>query len=155
MSWDEVDAWQRDQVANARIDEFQADDVELFDRARTAVPAPWTWPKAPHDVEGMWWSLVAPKWPFFSGALTRYAAAKAFASWSLYMGDGLGAAQQSARIAAAVLRVEAARQCGWSGRELDRELLTEAIRQSDLLLVHYADPQMLARPPEAGTATLS
>jgi hypothetical protein len=60
------------------------------------------------------------------------------------MGDGVDAAMESARIAAAVLRVEAARQCGWSGRELDRELLTEAIRQSDLLLVHYTDPQLLA-----------
>ena len=27
---------------------------------------------------------------------------------------------------------------------IDRELLIEAIRQSDLLLVHYADPALLA-----------
>lgn len=144
MSFDELDAWQRDQVAQAKIGEFQSDDVALFDRARRSVPAPWTWPDAPSQVESMWWSLVAPRWHFFSDALTRYAAAKAYASWSLYMGDGIDAAIGSARIAAAVLRVEAARQCGWSGRQLDRELLTEAIRQSDLLLVHYADPQLLA-----------
>lgn len=144
MSFDELDRWQREQVAGAKIDEFQSDDVALFDRARRSVPAPWTWPAAPAQVESMWWSLVAPKWHFFSDALTRYAAAKAYASWSLYMGDGIDAAIESARVAAAVLRVEAARQCGWSGRELDRELLTEAIRQSDLLLVHYADPQLLA-----------
>ena len=144
MSWTDLDAWQRDQVANARIDDFQKDDLELFDRARASVPQPWTWPEAPADVEGMWWSLVAPKWHFFNDTLTRYAAAKAYASWALYMGDGIEAAQQSARIAAAVLRIEAARYCGWSGRELDRELLTEAIRRSDLLLVHYADPQLLA-----------
>jgi Fe-S-cluster containining protein len=140
MSFDELTAWQRDQVVNAKIDDFQSDDVALFDRARAAVPVPWTWPEAPSRVEGMWWSLVAPKWHFFNDALTRYAAAKAYASWSLYMGEGVDAAIATARIAAAVLRIEAARQCGWSGRELDRELLTEAIRQSDLLLVHYADP---------------
>jgi Fe-S-cluster containining protein len=144
MSWEELDAWQRDRVATARIEDFQPDDVELFDRARAAVPPPWTWVEAPANVSSVWWSLVAPKWHFFHDTLTRYAAAKAYASWSLYLGDGIDAAQRSARIAAAVLRVEAARQCAWSGRELDRELLTEAIRQSDLLLVHYSDPQVLA-----------
>lgn len=151
MSLDDLDAWQRDQIANAKIDEFRSDDVMLFNLARAAVPAPWTWPEAPPKVEGMWWSLVAPKWHFFSEALTRYAAAKAYASWSLYVGDGVEAAEQSARIAAAVLRIEAARLCGWSGRELDRELLTEAIRQSDLLLVHYADPGLLTAPPTSAS----
>lgn len=144
MSWAELDEWQRDQVANARIGEFQSDDVELFELARQSVPAPWTWPEAPPEVEGMWWSLVAPRWQFFEDALTRYAAAKVFASWALYQGNGVEAAVAVARIAAAVLRIEAARVCGWFGRDLDRELLTEAIRQSDLLLVHYADPARLA-----------
>jgi Fe-S-cluster containining protein len=144
MSFEELDAWQRQQVADATIGDFHSDDLALFDAARRSVPAPWSWPEAPEHAEGKWWSLAAPKWQFFSDALTRYAAAKAFASWSLYMGNGLEAATETARIAAAVLRVETARQCGWSGRELDRELLTEAIRQSDLLMVHYADPQLLA-----------
>jgi Fe-S-cluster containining protein len=149
MSYEDLDAWQRDHVARATIGDFQSGDVAWFDRARRAVPAPWAWPEAPPDVEGMWWSLVAPKWHFFSDTLTRYAAAKAFASWSLYLGNGTEAAIETVRIAAAVLRIEAARQCGWLGRDLDRELLTEAIRQTDLLLVHYADPQLLA---EASTA---
>jgi hypothetical protein len=149
MSWDELDAWQRDQIANARIGDFQSDDMALFDLARSAVPDPWTWPEAPSNAQGMWWSMAAPKWYFFSDALNRYAAAKAFASWSLYMGNGIEAAEQSARMAAAVLRVETARQCGWFGRELDRESLTEAIRQADLVLVHYADPRVLA---EAATS---
>jgi Fe-S-cluster containining protein len=144
MSWEELDAWQRDQVVNARMDDFQLEDLELFDRARAAVPPPWAWAEAPANVSSLWWSLVAPKWHFYSDTLARYAAAKAYASWSLYLGDGIEAAQRSARVAASVLRIEAARQCAWSGRELDRELLVEAIRQSDLLLVHYADPQRLA-----------
>ena len=144
MSWDELDAWQRDQVATATIGDFESADLERFERARASVPAPWTWPEPPPQVESMWWSMVAPKWHFFSDVLTRYAAAKAFASWSLYMGNGIEAAEETARIAASVLRIEAARQCGWFGRELDRESLTEAIRQADLLLVHYADPRVLA-----------
>ena len=61
------------------------------------------------------------------------------------------AATETARMAAAVLRIEAARQCGWLGRALDRELLTEAIRQTDLLLVHYADPQLLADAASAAS----
>ena len=36
------------------------------------------------------------------------------------------------------------------GRPLDRELITEAIRQSDLLLVHYADQSLLAALSPAG-----
>jgi hypothetical protein len=126
------------------MDDFQLEYLELFYRARAAVPPPWAWAEAPANVSSLWWSLVAPKWHFYSDTLARYAAAKAYASWSLYLGDGIEAAQRSARVAASVLRIEAARQCAWSGRELDRELLTEAIRQSDLLLVHYADPQRLA-----------
>ena len=77
--------------------------------------------------------MVAPSWPQFEDVLTRYAAAKAFASWSLYLGDGVEAAAETARIAAAVLRIECARQCRAFGRPLDRELLSNAIEQSDLL----------------------
>lgn len=144
MSLHELDVWQRDIVAAARIGDFQSEDLDRFEIARASVPAPWTWPEAPPKVESMWWSMVAPRWHVFDDVLTRYAAAKVFASWSLYMGDGIEAAAETARIAASVLRVEAARQCGWFGRELDRESLTEAIRQADLLLVHYADPRALA-----------
>ena len=144
MSFDELDAWQRDQVARARIDELQDDDITAFDRARAAVPSPLSWPEAPDQLASLWYSQVAPAWPHFQDVLTRYAAAKTFASWSLYMGDGVAAAESTARLAHAVLRVECARQCRAFGRPLDRELLSNAIEQSDLLLVHYADPEALA-----------
>jgi Fe-S-cluster containining protein len=147
ISFDELSEWERDQISHARIGDLQPDDVALFDRARAAVPAPWTWPDPPEHLEGTWWSLVAPAWSRFDDVLSRYAAAKLFASWSLYLGNGLAAAAHTAQVAAAVVRIEAARQCGFYGRPLDRELLTEAIRQSDLLLVHYADPAMLAATP--------
>lgn len=153
MSFDELRAWERDQIASARIDDLHAEDVAWFDVARAAVPAPWGWPAAPDHLDEIWWSMVAPGWARFEHALSRYAAAKLFASWTLYMGDGVEAAAQAARIASAVVRIEAARQCAVWRRPLDRELLTEAIRQSDLLLVHYADPNRLAtfsstdRPP--------
>jgi Fe-S-cluster containining protein len=145
MSFDELTAWERRQIANARIDELQGGDVALFDRARAAVPAPLSWPEAPDQLESIWFSMVAPSWPHFEEVLTRYAAAKAFASWSLYLGDGVAAAAATARMAGAVLRIECARQCRAFGRALDRQLLSNAIEQSDLLLVHYADPETLAK----------
>jgi hypothetical protein len=144
MSFEELSAWERDRVAGAKIDDLHADDVALFNLARSSVPAPWTWPAPPEHLDEIWWSQVAPTWSNFDDVLSNYAAAKLFASWSLYLGDGLEAAAHSARIGSAVLRIEAARQCGAFRRPLDRELLIEAIRRSDLLLVHYADPAMLA-----------
>ena len=144
MTFDELTDWQRDQIAGAKMEELHADDAALFDRARASVPTPLSWPEAPNELESIWFSMVAPSWPRFDDVLTRYAAAKAFASWSLYLGDGVEAAARTARIARAVLRIECARQCRAFGRPLDRELLSNAVQQSDLLLVHYADPETLA-----------
>lgn len=144
MSFDELSAWERDRIAHAKIDELHGGDVAAFDRARAAVPAPLSWPEAPDRLELIWFSQVAPAWPHFGDVLARYAAAKAFASWSLYLGEGVEAADETARVAHAVLRIECARQCRAFGRPLDRELLSNAIEQSDLLLVHYADPETLA-----------
>jgi hypothetical protein len=143
MSFDEFSAWERDEIARAEVDVLQPDDERLFNHARASVPSPWTWPAAPADFEGAWWALAAPSWPGFAGVLQRYAASKIFASWAAYEDDGLAAVRQAARVAAAVLRVECARRCREARRALDRELLSAAIRQSDLLLVHYADPSQL------------
>jgi Fe-S-cluster containining protein len=144
MSWDEFSAWEREQIAGARIDVLQADDVAFFDHARAAVPPPYSWAPAPAELDGAWWSLVAPAWPKFDEVLQRYAAAKIFASWAAYQDEGLAAITRVARIAAAVVRIEAARQCLQTGQPLDPYLMAQAIRQSDLLLVHYADPERLA-----------
>lgn len=144
LTLEELSGWERDQVSRAHIGDLDTDDVELFSHARASVPAPWGWPAAPERLDAMWYSLVAPAWQRFDDVLARYAASKLFASWSLYLGTGLEAATHAARVAAAVVRIEAARQCRMHDRPLDRELLTEAIRQSDLLLVHYADPSLLA-----------
>lgn len=144
LTAEELTQWERAQVASARIGDLQGDDLALFEHARRAVPAPWSWPDAPDHLDSVWYSLVAPRWHQFEDALSRYAAAKIFASWSLYLGNGLDAATRTARVAAAVLRIEAARQCRTFGEPLNRALLSEAIRQADLLLVHYADPALLA-----------
>ena len=48
-------------------------------------------------------------------------------------------------VALGVLRVEAIRQAAAAGRALDAPLLLEAIRQSDLLMVHLSSGADLVR----------
>jgi hypothetical protein len=153
MSIEEFDAWELDRIARAHIESLQPDDVASFEHARGSVPAPWTWPPAPDDLESAWSALVAPSWAAFHDVLSRYAAAKVFASWAAYQADGTAAVERAARVAAAVLRVECVRACRDLDQPLDQELLKEAIRMADLLLVHYADPERLHAEPAAGRTT--
>ena len=144
MSWDAFSAWERKEVTRAIVDLPLAQAIALFEHARAAVPAPWSWPAAPSDLEHGWSTLVAPAWPAYAPVVQRYRAAKVFASWAAYTSGGLAAVQRVAGIADTVLRVEAVRQCVTCDRVLDAELLQQAIRQADLLLVHYADAGVLS-----------
>ena len=75
----------------------------------------------------------------------RWLAAKAFASWSVLQGEGLRTSVLALRVALGVLRVETARRSEASVGPLDAKLMMEAVRRADLLLVHLADPEALAR----------
>ena len=102
-------------------------------------------PAAPEglgDADDRW---VEPAWPSLARPVRRWLAAKAFASWLALQGEGLRTAVIGLRVALGVLRAEATRGCAEAGRALDPELLKEAIRRADLLLVHLADPEALAR----------
>ncbi|MBN1477938.1 hypothetical protein JXA47_14380 [Candidatus Sumerlaeota bacterium] len=79
---------------------------------------------------------VQPHWLEFQGPIRRYLASKAFANWIAYQGQGMRSALFAVIAAHASLRVHAALRCEEAGRPLDRDLLREAIRDSDLLLVH-------------------
>ena len=94
------------------------------------------------DADARW---VAPAWPALARPIRRWLAAKAFASWIALQGDGLRTTVLGLRVALDVLRVEAARGCAEAGHELDHDLLKGAVRRADLLLVHLADPEALAR----------
>lgn len=120
-------------------------DPALFAHARQAVPSALAWPEAPPGVEQAWARWVAPAWPSWAPVVGRYLAAKVHASWSMYLGSGPRDVLRGVEIARSVLQVEAARLCARAARGLDRPLLESAIRQADLLLIHYADPQRLAR----------
>src|SRR5690606_38906611 len=134
MAWDEVTAWE--ESAMSRVAESAAGtappDTALFEAAREAAPAALQWPREPDGLAQAWRVHVAPAWEGLSAVVGRYLASKVFASWALYSGTGLPEVKRAAAIARAVLGVEAARQCMRAGRALDRALLKEAIRQSDL-----------------------
>jgi hypothetical protein len=87
---------------------------------------------------------VGPVWSRHAGAVRRYLAAKAFGSWITYQADAAVSLAAWLALCHAVLRVECARACGDAGRPLDRDLLVQAIRQADLLLVHYVDSLAIA-----------
>ncbi|MGE0040595.1 MAG: hypothetical protein AB7H88_15540 [Vicinamibacterales bacterium] len=158
MSLDEYAAWERAAVTRlgaaadpaAVIDalEMEAggaprrrDTLARFDEVCAAVPAPLDWPPAPADADEAWRELAASL-PGASAVAGRYLAARAFASWVAYQGRGLQAVVRSLDAAFAVFRVEVARQR--AAGLAPRDALREALRQSDLLLVHYADRQALA-----------
>ena len=144
MTFEELSDWERTALASAVTAPSMPEATVLFELARFAVPLPWSWAEAPTALADGWRSLVEAEWPGFAGVVQRYRAARLFASWAAYTDAGLAAVVRVADIADAVLRVEAVRQCLAAQRPLDAELLTQAIRQSDLLLVHYADGWVLS-----------
>ncbi len=110
-----------------------------------AVPHRDRLPPAPlglAEADARW---VEPAWPSLSRPVRHWLAAKAFASWLALQGEGLRTAALGLRLALGVLRAEAARGCAGAGRALDADLLKEAVRRADLLLVHLADPEALAK----------
>lgn len=112
--------------------------------AQSAVPAGVAAPSLPDDVETAWNELAARDWPTFSAAVRHYLAARSFASWVAYQGQGLRTLVASLFVALGVLRVEAARACAADGRALGTDRFLEAVRMADLLLVHLVSPQALA-----------
>jgi len=89
--------------------------------------------------------FVDPVWSAFTRPLCRFLAAKLFANWCWYQGQGLRTLMRSLQAALAVLRLEAARQTLSNGRMLDQDHLREAFRRTDLLLIHLGAPEALAR----------
>ncbi len=154
MTVDEFSLWEREAVLETGAKSARGArgakgislaDLTLFEAACNAVPSPLSWPAMPDDLERHWSELVVPAWESFAPVIDRYLAAKLFASWAAYLGDGTQAILREVEIALAVLKVEATRQCLRTARLLDVALLKEAIRQSDLLLMHYADRAQLCR----------
>ena len=111
----------------------------------SCVPRRAPLPPAPEGLGDSDTRWVAPHWPSLAGPIRRWLAAKAFASWLALQGQGLRTTVLGLRLALDLLRTEAARGCADAGRALDPDLLKEAVRRADLLLLHLADPEALAR----------
>lgn len=134
-----------------------ADDAALSDGTRAAwtpeaawalggeaCRAPWTWPPLPANLAALDARWVAPAWPYVAPVVRRYLAGKSFGAWVTYQADATHALAAWLSLALTVLRAECARACAEGPRPLDRERLVTAVRQADLLLMHYADSAVLA-----------
>jgi Fe-S-cluster containining protein len=119
--------------------------LSLDTLVRECVPAGLRVEPRPPETERSFRELVAPAWPAFAPAVRRYVAARLFANWCSYQGEGFRTVVESVRAALSVLYVEASRQCATARRVLDASSLLEALRSSDLLLVHLASREELAR----------
>jgi Fe-S-cluster containining protein len=104
--------------------------------------------RPPVDADGLaeaYLRFVRPHWNTWHAPLRRYVAAKAFANWTAYQGQGLRAVVTGLEAALALVRVEASRRCRDGSAPLDREVLIEAIRAADFALNHLAVGDDLAR----------
>ena len=110
-----------------------------FAIAADACQGAWLADEPPASLTDLDARYVRPMWPAYAAAARRYLAARAFGSWIAYQADAAVALVRWLALCHAVLRIECARACATAARPLDRELLIAAIRQADLLLVHYAD----------------
>ena len=98
--------------------------------------------------ETSWERLVRPAWGTFDSPVKRYLAAKLYGNRIAYEGKGLRSIVEWLRVSLALLRSEAARVCEQAGAVLDRKMFIEAVRATDLLLVHRVDSRALAHSLE-------
>lgn len=82
---------------------------------------------------------TAGSWQPFDAVIKRYLAARLFANWMAYQGRGLRSVVEWLRICLAVLRNEIGRH----------DSFIEAVRRTDLAVIHRIDPITVARSLEA------
>jgi hypothetical protein len=111
---------------------------------RSAAPGAWR-ASASEPGATVFETSVRDVWRREARLVGRYLAARFFACWALYQGGGLRSHAAWVRLALDTLSVEAARRAESEGGALDAGGLLEAIRETDLRLLHLADPAVLAR----------
>ena len=79
----------------------------------------------------------------FDAVIRRYLASKLFASWWAYLGLDLVGVVEAIQVHRAVLRSRIARRLRL--HDTPRDIVVEAIRDSDLLMAHLSDSRALAR----------
>jgi hypothetical protein len=119
-----------------------ANALRLFAAAAASVPEGLKRPAAP-DGAAADLAWVQPGWTAHARPVRRYLAARAFAAWSAYLGEGLRTQAAMLAVALAAVRVEAVRETARASKPLDEPLLHAAIRSADLLLHHLSDTAAL------------
>jgi hypothetical protein len=117
--------------------------LRLHSAAGALVPAELRRPDVPAGVAEADLAWVLPRWAAHARPVRRYLAARAFAAWSAYLGEGVRTQVAMLAVALAAVRVEASREAALSPRPLDDEMLHAAIRSADLLLHHLSDAAAL------------
>lgn len=113
--------------------------LDVHALVRSSVP-PHHEPAPLHaDTARAWGNDVAPRWNDYAAVAARYVAAKGFGSWTAYQGRGARTLVAEMAVSAMVLEAEAASLCAKEGRALDQQLMLEAIRAADWLLIHLVD----------------
>jgi hypothetical protein len=129
-------------------DEDLSADRTRFATASASVPADLR-PLATDPGIERAWTLVAPWWPDVDRLARSYLAARLFGNWIAYHGHGLHAIVEYLRVCLSVLKIETARQQTRTASEGSAlspwQIVTEALRNSDLLLMHLSNPKDLAR----------
>ena len=115
----------------------------LWERVIEATAPGLPKPPFPAAFEDLWTRCVASGWERRRRFVNRYLAARGFASWYALLAPSLEAATHALAAALAVLKVECVRRAESEGSILDAEDLREAIRASDLRIVHHARPEVL------------
>ena len=96
------------------------------------------------DVATIWSQDLADAWRAEARIVNRLLAAHAFAAWSAYQANGVLPSLRELELTLAVLRERTARVTARTGGRLTRAGLLQAIRQTDLLLVHLVNRSQLA-----------
>lgn len=95
--------------------------------------------------EARWAEVVAPAFEGFDRAMKNYLAARLFGNWIAYQGRGLRSVVEWLRTCAAAVRHYALKAGLTTGSRPALTDLIEAVRMSDLLLIHTLDTQAFAR----------
>ena len=135
-----VEAFDRTVAPDFDLEMARASD--LFTVVSNSVPSGLDRPRVPQLSESLWTQTTALA-RHYDRAVRAWLAARLFGNWMAYSAPGLRVVAASLQAWLSVLRVEACRI------ELDRPRLSpeqrfvEAIRNSDLLIVHLSDVRSL------------
>jgi Fe-S-cluster containining protein len=117
-------------------------DVRRVSIALASVPPGLERPSAVDGFE-LGWKDVARWWGDYQHVARAYLAARLFGNWVAYQGPGLHAIVEYLRTSLSVLKMEAARH---QARAMSPwQTVLEAVRATDLLLVHLSDGPSLSR----------